>query len=349
MNEKEERTYGVLLTTVIYGLTLLRGVFSRNPTPAMPSEEVRAAPALPSAPKKIGRAADVALEPYSDSAIVRRRGWGTLLVGCAFGIGMAAGVAFLFVYWTGGGNTLLGGMLAISLAGFGGALIFCAHWLVREKQAVELREKMTSSNLQREGAFEDYCAGAQDIQRRGVLKWMVAAGMGLFGGVFISLLRSLGPNPSDALFTTVWRRGQRVVTADGKPVTVVSLETGSAIMVFPETSIGSEKTQTVLIRVQEQLLQLPKDRTGWTPMGYVAYSRVCTHAGCPVGLYESESHLLLCPCHQSTFDVLRGAVPTAGPAARPLPQLPLYADSDGNLRAAGGFTEPPGPGFWGMP
>jgi ubiquinol-cytochrome c reductase iron-sulfur subunit len=81
----------------------------------------------------------------------------------------------------------------------------------------------------------------------------------------------------------------------------------------------------------------------------LAFSRICTHAGCPVGLYQSETHLLLCPCHQSTFNVLQSAVPTGGPATRSLPQLPLYVDSDGTLRASGGFSEPPGPGFWGMP
>ena len=88
------------------------------------------------------------------------------------------------------------------------------------------------------------------------------------------------------------------------------------VTVFPEGSIGDEKAQTVLIRVKEQLLRLPEDRADWAPMGYLAYSRVCTHAGCPVGLYEAESHLLLCPCHQSTFNVLEAAQPTGGPAAR---------------------------------
>ena len=124
---------------------------------------------------------------------------------------------------------------------------------------------------------------------------------------------------------------------------------GSFQIVFPEDSIGDEKAQTVLIRVKENLLQLPADRADWAPQGYVAYSRVCTHAGCTVALYEKTTCLLLCPCHQSTFDVLRAAQPTSGPAARPLPQLPLYADADGTLRAGGGFTQPPGPGFWDMP
>jgi ubiquinol-cytochrome c reductase iron-sulfur subunit len=136
---------------------------------------------------------------------------------------------------------------------------------------------------------------------------------------------------------------------DGNPVSLTSLQPGGMLTVFPEDQVGAERAQTVLIRVKEQLLQLPQERAGWAPRGYVAYSRVCTHAGCPVGEFQTEQSILLCPCHQSTFDVLRGAVPTSGPAARPLPQLPLYADADGTLRAGGGFTAPPGPGFWGMP
>src|SRR5207237_8621261 len=110
-----------------------------------------------------------------------------------------------------------------------------------------------------------------------------------------------------------------------------------------------KRAQTVLLRVPLELLQLPEERAHWAPSGNVAYSRVCTHAGCPVGMYETTTHLLACPCHQSTFDVLRAAAPTSGPAGRPLPQTPLYADADGWLRAGGGFSQPPGPEFWGMP
>jgi ubiquinol-cytochrome c reductase iron-sulfur subunit len=91
---------------------------------------------------------------------------------------------------------------------------------------------------------------------------------------------------------------------------------------------------------------LPGERAAWAPEGCVGYSKICTHAGCPVGLYRSEAHQLLCPCHQSTFDVLRGAVPVFGPAARPLPQLPMEVDADGYLVARGDFHEPVGPSFW---
>ncbi len=138
-------------------------------------------------------------------------------------------------------------------------------------------------------------------------------------------------SPDKSLYSRIWQGGQRLVTIDGKPVSLASLQPGSMVTVFPEDQIGAERAQTVLIRVKEHLLQLPEDRATWAPGGYVAYSRVCTHAGCPVGEFEAEQSVLLCPCHQSTFDVLRAAAPTGGPAARPLPQLPLYADADGTL------------------
>ncbi len=138
--------------------------------------------------------------------------------------------------------------------------------------------------------------------------------------------------------------------ANGRLISINTLDPGGTVVAFPENDVGNERAQTVLVRVDERLLsQVPQRRAGWSPMGYFAYSRVCTHAGCPVGLFEATTGLLMCPCHQSTFDVLRGAQPTSGPAARPLPQLPLYVDNDGTLRAADGFTTPPGPGFWGMP
>jgi ubiquinol-cytochrome c reductase iron-sulfur subunit len=191
--------------------------------------------------------------------------------------------------------------------------------------------------------------GVHEIHRRSLLCWMGAIGLGFVGTIVVSLLRSFGFNPWAALSTTVWSDGQRLVTNDGKPISVNAMPPGSTAIVFPENDTDSEKAQTVLIRVDPSMLRLPAERSDWAPQGYVAYSRVCTHAGCVVGLYEATAHLLMCPCHQSTFDILRAAQPTGGPAARPLPQLPLYADSEGFLRAGGGFSDYPGPGYWGMP
>jgi ubiquinol-cytochrome c reductase iron-sulfur subunit len=113
--------------------------------------------------------------------------------------------------------------------------------------------------------------------------------------------------------------------------------------------VGSGDSQAVLIRVQSGSLQLPADRLAGAPEGYVAYSKICTHAGCAVGLYLARLHQLRCPCHQSTFDVLNGAQPTYGPAARALPQLPIEIDPDGTIRALSDFTAPVGPSFWDLP
>jgi ubiquinol-cytochrome c reductase iron-sulfur subunit len=269
----------------------------------------------------------------------------TLFVLVAF----AGGVMFLFVYWTGGNNQLLGGSLAVFFGGLGIALVTWSRLMVAYREIAEPRESSASAPAERAGAASDFLTGAEDIQRRGFLKWTVGLGLGVLAGMVLSLIRSWGPDPRKALYSRVWERGQRLMTSEGKPVSVDMLERGSTVIVFPENSVGTEKAQTVLVRVDERLLQLPSDRSDWAPKGNVAFSRVCTHAGCAVGMYETTTHQLMCPCHQSTFDVLRAASPTGGPAERALPQLPLYVDENGILRAAGGFSEPPGPGFWGMP
>ena len=274
---------------------------------------------------------------------------GTLLVVIALTVAFAGGIGFLIAYWTGANNTLLGGTLALFFGGFGFALVLWSHLLSPHVEVTEPREPLAAPTPELAPAVDTYRRGERDIRRRGLLKWSAAAGASLLGAMWISTLRAFSLAPFSALYSTIWKRGQRLVTADGKPVSVDALQPGSTAIVFPEDSIGAERSQTVLIRVHQDLLRLPKEREGWAPMGNLAYSRVCTHAGCSVGMYLATTHLLMCPCHQSTFNVVDGAQPTGGPAARPLPQLPLYADSEGFLRAGGGFTEPPGPGFWGMP
>jgi ubiquinol-cytochrome c reductase iron-sulfur subunit len=110
--------------------------------------------------------------------------------------------------------------------------------------------------------------------------------------------------------------------------------------------VGSAVDQTMLIRPQATPFVTKPGRGSWTPDEYVAYSKVCTHAGCPVGLYQEQLKQLLCPCHQSLFNVTEGARPVFGPAPRPLPQLPLMIDDNGFLVAQSGYHEPIGPGFW---
>lgn len=296
-----------------------------------------------------GRSADRNEDPASSAAREKRENRGTLLVLLAFTCSIVAGIGFVVTYWTGGSNEWLGGNLALSLGGLGAALVLWAHWLTEHKQATEPREVLPSPQKERDEVLKDWCAGKRDVKRRRLLQWMGSAAAAVLGAGVISLLRSLGSNPNKTLYSGIWKKDQRLMTDAGKPIVTDSLEIGSAVTVYPEDSLGSERSQTMLVRVDPGLLRLPEERADWAPLGYLAYSRICTHAGCPVGLYESKQALLLCPCHQSSFDVLRAALPTGGPAARPLPQLPLYVHSDGTLRAAADFSNPPGPGFWGMP
>jgi ubiquinol-cytochrome c reductase iron-sulfur subunit len=157
---------------------------------------------------------------------------------------------------------------------------------------------------------------------------------------------SLGPAPGRSLFETPWRRGLRLVGLDNQPVHADQLPIGGMLTVFPEGAPGSSDGQAVLIHVEPGLLALPGDGGAGAPNGYVCFSKKCTHAGCPVGLYRASDHQLVCPCHQSTFDVLHGAVPVFGPAVRPLPQLPIQQQPDGTFVANDGFAAPVGPSFW---
>ena len=294
-----------------------------------------------------GRDQDRELE--TEAQMQRREQIGTVLVVCFFVFSLLGGIVFLYAFWSGSNNTQwMGSGLAVFLCGMGITLVLWARWLMNEKQAVEARHPVSSTPVAEQAAAKAFCDGVHDVRRRRMLAWMGFTGAGLFGMMVLSMLRSLGISPDRSLYSRIWKGGQRLVTEDGKPLSLESLRPGSIATVFPEGDIGNVRAQTILIRVKEELLQLPAERANWAPSGYIAYSRVCTHAGCPVGEYQAEQGVLLCPCHQSTFDVLRAAAPIGGPAARALPQLPLYADTDGTLRAAGGFTAPPGPGFWGI-
>jgi ubiquinol-cytochrome c reductase iron-sulfur subunit len=185
------------------------------------------------------------------------------------------------------------------------------------------------------------------IGRRSLLLKLLAGAGGAMGLALLLPVLSLGPAPGRSLKVTSWARGKRVVDERGQLVTLQTVPQDGFLTVFPEGHEGAADSQTLLIHVRQGSLKLPPDRMAGVPEGtHVAYSKICTHAGCPVGLYRAESQSLICPCHQSQFDVSDGARPFFGPAARPLPQLPLGVDDQGVLVAQGDFTEPVGPAFW---
>lgn len=262
-------------------------------------------------------------------------------------VALAGALAFLIFFWTGRGTAALGLSLALALAGMGTGLVFWAHGLMPEEETTGEREPLSSADEVKKSFDEDFVAGANRIGRRRLLGWLAGGVLALLGLGSLSLIKSLGKSPSPVLFKAVWDAGARLVTVDGRPIST-DLPEGSVLTVFPEGAAGATAAQTLLIRVEEELLDLPPQRMDWAPKGFIAFSKICTHAGCPVGQFEHDVNLLLCPCHQSAFDILRGAVPVGGPAGRALPQLPLFVDNEGYLRARGDFSEPPGPTFWGL-
>jgi ubiquinol-cytochrome c reductase iron-sulfur subunit len=159
------------------------------------------------------------------------------------------------------------------------------------------------------------------------------------------------PNKGNPLGTTPWRRGVRLVRADGTPVRPGDQEPGSLQTVFPAVPGGNQTSDapTMLFRLRPEQLAKNRPRAGQENFGYadyVAYSKICTHLGCPVSLYEQETSRILCPCHQSQFDITQGAKPIFGPATRPLPQLPITVDGEGYLVARSDYPEPVGPAYW---
>ena len=267
-------------------------------------------------------------------------------VSLSFAVSMLASAALVIVYLTGGQAQLEGVFLAVALGSMGLGISIWAVKLLPAEELTEARGALASSSSERRAA-EDAADTGQVTRRKALVRLLAGAGATLLGALAIPAL-SLGPRPGQSLFKTAWKPGLRLVDADGAPVKPADLPLGSVTTVFPEGSVGSADSQTLVVKVEEGELQMDAERVGWAPEGCVGYSKICTHAGCPVGLYRAESYELLCPCHQSTFDVLRGAEPTFGPADRPLPQLPIELDAEGYLVAKSDFAEPVGPGFWNL-
>jgi ubiquinol-cytochrome c reductase iron-sulfur subunit len=188
--------------------------------------------------------------------------------------------------------------------------------------------------------------GVEPMARRPFLFKMLGAVGAVFGLAILFPFASLGPRPDDDLDHTLWKKGSRLTTVDGVPVRPGDLLPNGILTVFPDGQTDDALTPTLLMNLGDLPFEIPPERVGWNVGGLVAYSKICTHAGCPVGLYNAQSHQLICPCHQSTFDVLRDCKPVFGPAPRSLPQLPLTVDSEGYLVSQSGYDQPVGPGYW---
>lgn len=264
----------------------------------------------------------------------------------AFAASIVASLGLATVYIRGGQAQLEGALLATVLGGICIGLILWAKHLMPSGPATQQRAVTLAGTGDLEEAEESFGEGAELIGRRRFLGRMLAGAIGAFGVAALFPVRSLGGRPDGVLGHTAWRSGLRAVTDAGQPVRPADLAVNGVITVFPETAIGNAEAQTLLIHLPDGDYRPLPGREDWAPGNVVGFSKVCTHAGCPVGLYRSDSMELYCPCHQSVFEVLKAARPSEGPATRALPQLPLTLDTDGYLIAQGDFPEPIGPGYW---
>jgi ubiquinol-cytochrome c reductase iron-sulfur subunit len=267
------------------------------------------------------------------------------------GVGIAAtvggAVSFAVCFIVGASNQWLGGSLALALLGLGLALAFWGRDLADEG-VVAGRYPVPPDDLEGQAELvtqlEEHVSA---ITRRGFLSKALVFGVAVFALSQVVLLGALGPWPGNSLTTTGWRKGRRLVTEDGEPIdSKTALASGGFIVAFPEGGEDKANSQVVLLHFVKGDFVPQQGRETWSPDDFVAYSRVCTHAGCPVAEYLDVAQKLVCPCHQSEFDLLHGARVIGGPASRPLPQLPLAIDADGFLVAQSDFTEDVGPGFW---
>jgi len=250
----------------------------------------------------------------------------------------------------------LGLGMAISLFFIGMGAIHWAKTLMPDTEVVAQRHEFRSPDSDRKDfvvAVKEGAAAA-GLGRRSLIKRSLGAALGLSALSPLILLRDLGPLPGKELEKTTWKTGTHLVTDPGnRRIKASDLEVGAVAQVLPEVEDPEHrqlsdiaKDAVLLIRLRPQEFNLEADRLAMTHDGIIAFSKICSHMGCAVALYEQQTKHLLCPCHQSTFDVTRAAKVIFGPSARPLPQLDITIDNEGYLVARNPFSEPVGPSFW---
>jgi ubiquinol-cytochrome c reductase iron-sulfur subunit len=320
---------------IVSGLVLLLGRRRRRPDP----EEARLVPAQPP-------------NPAAELAVL-----------ALLGLSSLSAVGFILVYAFAGSlpdvTPLLGATIGLSLVFLAAALVVVALKLVpTEELAEEYPPREHPADQQVIAGLLDE-SGTRFTRSRFFKLGLLGAG-GTLGLALLAPAVSFGPlfHVGDFL-RTPWRRGRRLVDENGKPYRAADIEKENFYLAFPEGTNDEEKEQMaaslVVIRLPPDQLRLPPHLKGYDAHGILAYSRICTHAGCAITLYraplfqpDEPRPALVCPCHYSTFDPAAGGTVTFGPAGRDLPLLPLYVDSSGYLRAKGNFDGPVGPSWWGV-
>ena len=272
------------------------------------------------------------------------------------GLSSVCAVAFIVVYALDrlpAQTQLLGLALGLSLLALAAALIVTGKRLLPEEELADdyPPEEHPAEQDDVEQLVDE---GVDGISRRRLLKLGLVGAGGALGLAVITPALSFGPFfRVRELVVTPWRSGRRLVDEAGRPLCAAELEEKTLYTAFPEGADDEQQgSPLVLVRLPRQELDLPPELAGYDAEGIVAYSKICTHAGCAVSLYRTplfpptEPHpALVCPCHYSTFDVARGGAVIFGPAGRPLPQLPVRVNAAGELEAAGDFLDHAGPTY----
>ncbi len=258
-------------------------------------------------------------------------------------------------------NLVLGLTFGVAVLLIGVGAIQWAKKLMADEEMVDERHPLGSPKEDQDAALAMFQAGTAEsgfVERTLVRRTLIGA-LALFPIPFVVLLRDMGPLPGDSLRHTIWRKGSRIVVdVTGQPLRPEDLNIGTLVSASPAdldeiqeeegTQNARAKASIILVRMTPQEIrsqQAPAGET-WDHQGILAFSKICTHVGCPIALYQQRTHHLLCPCHQSTFDLADSGAVVFGPAARRMPQLPITVDSEGYLVAQSDFTEPVGPSFW---
>ncbi len=267
----------------------------------------------------------------------------------------ASALCFIAVLAFDKSNTqLLGLTMGCAMLLLAFAVIMAGKLVVPQETSVEPRDRLLVPEQAQEVA-EIVHDGGEGISRRGLLVCASCVAGGAVAAAVVSPVASLGPR-ARVLHESPWRRGIRMIDDTGRPLAASEIQIGSFYTALPEGEDAEAFGAGLLvIRLPESMIHLPSARRRWTPRGMMAFSKICTHAGCAISLYRyptygptsTEQPAFTCPCHYSTFTPGDGGKVIFGPAGRPLPQLPVMIDAEGNLRAAGDFDEDIGPAWWG--
>lgn len=302
-------------------------------------------------PDDVPRDQDDSWWRYRDDARGARRA--ELRIAFCWTLTLLSALGLMIVYVAGGQPQVEGSLLFVGFCGLGTGLILWARDLLPGHEITASRgHHAASPDEVRDTVVDSLSRVTEPIARRPFLFRMLSLVGGVFGLAAVFPIASLGDRPHTVLYDSGWTKGVRLVTEDNRPLKVGDVNPDGVLTVFPENLVKdlnspvSAQSATLLINVGSATIHVRPGRQGWNINGLIAFSKICTHAGCPVGLYASQTHQLICPCHQSTFDVLNGCNPVFGPASRPLPQLPLAVNGDGYLIAQHAYDQAVGPGFW---